>query len=79
MSNEWFETVAVAQRRAKKRLPKSVYWSVVDVGHAVDWGTAADPNRRIRADGTPLAAARRGRRGSPRNAPVLGGSRWPPS
>ena len=29
MSNEWFETVAVAQRRAKKRLPKSVYWSVV--------------------------------------------------
>jgi heme/flavin dehydrogenase (mycofactocin system) len=29
MGNEWFETVAVAQRRAKKRLPKSVYWSVV--------------------------------------------------
>jgi L-lactate dehydrogenase (cytochrome) len=29
MSNEWFETVAVAQRRAKKRLPKSVYWSIV--------------------------------------------------
>src|ERR1700683_4668598 len=25
MSNGWFETVAVAQRRAKKRLPKSVY------------------------------------------------------
>ena len=29
MGNEWFETVAVAQRRAQKRLPKSVYWSVV--------------------------------------------------
>src|SRR6201993_1954549 len=29
MSSGWFETVAVAQRRAKKRLPKSVYWSIV--------------------------------------------------
>jgi L-lactate dehydrogenase (cytochrome) len=29
MSSGWFETVAVAQRRAKKQLPKSVYWSVV--------------------------------------------------
>ena len=25
-SKEWFETVAEAHRRAKKRLPKSVYW-----------------------------------------------------
>ena len=25
MKNEWFETVAEAQRRARKRLPKSVY------------------------------------------------------
>ena len=25
MSNEWFETVLEAQRRAKRRLPKSVY------------------------------------------------------
>src|SRR3984893_15826370 len=25
MANKWFETVAEAQRRAKKRLPKSVY------------------------------------------------------
>jgi len=25
MPNAWFESVAVAQRRAKKRLPKSVY------------------------------------------------------
>ena len=29
MSSRWFETVAVAQRRAKKQLPKSVYWSIV--------------------------------------------------
>jgi len=29
MSNAWFETVAEAQRRAKKRLPKSVYLALV--------------------------------------------------
>ena len=29
MSNPWFETVAEAQRRAKKRLPKSVYAALV--------------------------------------------------
>src|SRR5256886_612114 len=29
MSNGWFETVSVAQRRARKQLPKSVYWSIV--------------------------------------------------
>ncbi len=29
MANDWFETVAVAQRRAKKRLPKSVYGALV--------------------------------------------------
>jgi L-lactate dehydrogenase (cytochrome)/glycolate oxidase len=29
MSNGWFETVAVAQRRAKRRLPKSVYGALV--------------------------------------------------
>ena len=29
MGNPWFETVAVAQRRAKKRLPKSVYGALV--------------------------------------------------
>jgi heme/flavin dehydrogenase (mycofactocin system) len=29
MGNGWFEEVAVAQRRAKKRLPKSVYGAVV--------------------------------------------------
>src|SRR5437016_11628399 len=29
MGNEWFEIVAVAQRRARKRLPKSVYGALV--------------------------------------------------
>ncbi len=29
MSNPWFETVAVAQRRAKKRLPASVYGALI--------------------------------------------------
>ena len=29
MANKWFETVAVAQRRAKKRLPKSVYGALI--------------------------------------------------
>jgi pre-mycofactocin synthase len=29
MSNGWFETVAVAQRRARKRLPKSVYGALL--------------------------------------------------
>ncbi|HYA68493.1 MAG TPA: pre-mycofactocin synthase MftD [Acidimicrobiales bacterium] len=29
MRNEWFETVAEAQRRAKRRLPKSVYGALV--------------------------------------------------
>ena len=29
MANKWFETVAVAQRRAEKRLPKSVYGALI--------------------------------------------------
>ena len=29
MASGWFETVAEAQRRAKKRLPKSVYGALV--------------------------------------------------
>jgi pre-mycofactocin synthase len=29
MANKWFETVAIAQRRAKKRLPPSVYGALV--------------------------------------------------
>jgi isopentenyl diphosphate isomerase/L-lactate dehydrogenase-like FMN-dependent dehydrogenase len=29
MANKWFETVAVAQRRAKKHLPASVYGALI--------------------------------------------------
>src|SRR5487761_755932 len=29
MASKWFETVAVAQRRAEKRLPKSVYAALI--------------------------------------------------
>ena len=29
MANPWFESVAEAQRRAKKRLPKSVYGALI--------------------------------------------------
>jgi L-lactate dehydrogenase (cytochrome)/glycolate oxidase len=29
MDNRWFETVAEAQRRAKKALPKSVYMALI--------------------------------------------------
>src|SRR5664279_4065205 len=29
MANGWFESVAVAQRRARKRLPKSVYGALI--------------------------------------------------
>jgi heme/flavin dehydrogenase (mycofactocin system) len=44
MANAWFETVAEAQRRAKKRLPKSVYAALVagsERGLTVDDNTAA--------------------------------------
>ena len=42
--NPWFETVAVAQRRAKKRLPKGVYGALLagsERGQTVDDNTAA--------------------------------------
>ena len=29
MANQWFETVAIAQQRAKKRLPASSYGAIV--------------------------------------------------
>jgi isopentenyl diphosphate isomerase/L-lactate dehydrogenase-like FMN-dependent dehydrogenase len=44
MANGWFETVAEAQRRAKKRLPKSVYSALVagsERGLTIDDNTAA--------------------------------------
>ncbi len=40
----WFETVAIAQQRARKRLPKSVYGALVagsEAGLTVDDNTAA--------------------------------------
>jgi heme/flavin dehydrogenase (mycofactocin system) len=44
MANAWFETVAEAQRRAKKRLPKGVYMALVagsEAGLTVDDNTNA--------------------------------------
>ncbi|HEY4377689.1 MAG TPA: pre-mycofactocin synthase MftD, partial [Acidimicrobiales bacterium] len=44
MANPWFETVAEAQRRAKKRLPKSVYGALVagsEAGVSLDGNLAA--------------------------------------
>jgi heme/flavin dehydrogenase (mycofactocin system) len=44
MANAWFETVAEAQRRAKKRLPKSVYMALIagsEKGLTVDDNAAA--------------------------------------
>ena len=58
--NPWFETVAEAQRRAKRRLPKSVYSALLA-------GSEASGNRHAErfarqvlagADATLLAAAR---------------------
>jgi hypothetical protein len=42
MGNAWFETVAEAQRRAKKRLPASVYGenSISPVVIARSWSPA---------------------------------------
>ncbi|MDQ3457161.1 MAG: alpha-hydroxy-acid oxidizing enzyme, partial [Actinomycetota bacterium] len=34
MAGGWFESVAVAQRRAKRRLPKSVYGALIAGGQA---------------------------------------------
>ena len=44
MANQWFESVAVAQRRAKRRLPKSVYGALIagaDRGITMGDNTAA--------------------------------------
>ncbi len=41
MANPWFETVAVAQRRAKKRLPRSVYGALIA---GSERGTTIDDN-----------------------------------
>ena len=41
MGNEWFETVAVARERARKRLPNSVYGAIVAGAEA---GVSRDDN-----------------------------------
>jgi L-lactate dehydrogenase (cytochrome)/glycolate oxidase len=44
MANKWFETVAVAQRRAKKHLPASVYGALIagaEAGFTIDDNVAA--------------------------------------
>ena len=43
-TRDWFETVAEAQRRAKRRLPKGVYLALVagaEAGATMDDNTAA--------------------------------------
>ncbi len=49
--NPWFESVAVAQRRAEKRLPKSVYGAIIggaDRGVSMDDNLAAFDEIRLR-------------------------------
>jgi heme/flavin dehydrogenase (mycofactocin system) len=49
--NPWFESVAVAQRRARRRLPKSVYGALIagtDKGLALDDNVTAFDELRIR-------------------------------
>ena len=41
MANPWFETVAVAKARSKKRLPRSVYGAIVAGAEA---GISRDDN-----------------------------------
>ena len=43
MANEWFETVAVARKRAQRRLPRSVYGAIVAGAEA---GVSAADNLR---------------------------------
>jgi heme/flavin dehydrogenase (mycofactocin system) len=47
MANAWFETVAEAQRRAKKRLPKGVYGALVAGSES---GLSAEDNTRAFAE-----------------------------
>ncbi len=67
MSNPWFETVAEAQRRAKKRLPTSVYGALL--AGSEKGVTVADNARRLRrtrfrpARGRAVGQARPGHHG----------------
>ena len=66
MANKWFETVAVAQARAKKRLPSSVYGALIDQAHQRGLRVAAHLFRGYWADvGTGAESANRAPRGSP--------------
>jgi hypothetical protein len=64
MGNGWFETVAEAERRAHRRLPKSVYWAVV--AGSEQGATLADNVAAFRELGQP-----RTRRGCPRGGTCL--------
>jgi len=75
--NPWFESVAVAQRRAKRRLPKSVYGALIagtDKGLTLDDNLSAFDELRLR----PVTAGQPGERdlttsvmGQPLSFPVM--------
>src|SRR4051794_16242382 len=77
MANAWFESVEVAQRRAKRRLPKSVYMALVagaDRGITLADNVAAFGELRLR----PVTAGQPATRdmtttvmGQPLSMPVL--------
>ena len=53
MANQWFETVAIAQQRAKKRLPASSYGAIVagaEAGAARQGEREADREERCRQE-----------------------------
>lgn len=77
MANEWFETVAVAKARAKKRLPRSVYGAIVAGAEA---GVSRDDNLRAfdQLGLRPVAAGQHAQRemattimGQPASMPVM--------
>jgi L-lactate dehydrogenase (cytochrome)/glycolate oxidase len=77
MANQWFETVAEAQRRAKRRLPKSVYGALI-AGSERGW-TVEDNTRAYAELGfAPHVAGLQGERdlttsvmGQPLSMPVM--------
>src|SRR5829696_1396146 len=77
MANAWFESVEVAQRRAKRRLPKSVYMALVagaDRGVTLADNVAAFGELRLRpvtAGQPPARAMSTVVMGQPVSMPVL--------
>ncbi len=66
MAGGWFETVAVAQRRAKRRVPSSVYKAIIG---GAEKGVSLDANQGVLRPSS----------GSPRTSPASTPSaRWPP-